>query len=601
MFCQFDNTYTSLECDNNLSIVFEEFLGYLLLQIGSESVQTLQRRAGVSLSLMKRICGPDLNLLKANHHDNASADRRRRYVDALLDTWRRAYATEQSVLVEGVERLPLPNSSSSSSGDDLRTVAMRTLAACIDSLRQDPHSQRSHAILFDGQRRGNRLLAMHAGRQAQELAASDVMFLSLFQRSFLGDEEKTKVETAGATPPQPSFSTHLLLLQGQVNGPHAGCIPHIVHVIRLSDDKDDDCDDVDDSVRDCGGVVLVLAIEFGSLPVASGLYDIFYALHKMRMLQLQNDVESLRPAYERLDGYVRQELDALRKAKLAGADAEAAQRRFAMRWDGLRRKYVDLFKGSSGSGSSTNGTNHNAGELVLTIESNLPPFLDALKELFRVTCDGATMMENGTQRVAEIATMAATRLRESGFDAGLERTVRPQAVAMAAYLEEFPGLVHFVHADRTTGRIIAPTVSPSLSSLVPLSKIWSMVEFSRSYLQRGHMSMMWKDRAFAYAYFLWFEDQHGNALVPKVLPNATQLSSIRPQVVPGILAGEFYQWLVDTCFPKAAGTSGKVRCFELYCVHLGLAGGSCVLEHTRRLAATIMEVEGLSGGSGLVG
>lgn len=172
---------------------------------------------------------------------------------------------------------------------------------------------------------------------------------------------------------------------------------------------------------------------------------------------------------------------------------------------------------------------------------------------------------------------------------------------MTAYLEEFPGLVHFVHIDRTTGRIITPSLTGGgNAALIPRDKIWSMVEFSRGYLQRGHMALMWKDRAFSYAYFLWFEDNSGNAMRPKELPNATQLSAIRPQVVPGILAGEFYQWLVDVCFPKMGQ---KVRCFELYCVHLGLASASCVLEHTRRLAATIMEVAGLPDGgtSGLEG
>lgn len=36
-----------------------------------------------------------------------------------------------------------------------------------------------------------------------------------------------------------------------------------------------------------------------------------------------------------------------------------------------------------------------------------------------------------------------------------------------------------------------------------------------------------------------------------------------------------------------------MKCFELYTVHLGLASATCVLEHNRRLAATIMEDTGL--------
>lgn len=59
----------------------------------------------------------------------------------------------------------------------------------------------------------------------------------------------------------------------------------------------------------------------------------------------------------------------------------------------------------------------------------------------------------------------------------------------------------------------------------------------------------------------------------------------------------FYVWatfrrkLKEVCFPKMS--SAKIRCYELFCVHLGLVTASCVLEHTRRLAATIWELRGL--------
>nr|CAD7400669.1 unnamed protein product [Timema cristinae] len=48
--------------------------------------------------------------------------------------------------------------------------------------------------------------------------------------------------------------------------------------------------------------------------------------------------------------------------------------------------------------------------------------------------------------------------------------------------------------------------SPSSSRTGRQVLIWSMVDFSRSHLQEGHMAIMWKDTTFNYAYFLWFED-----------------------------------------------------------------------------------------------
>lgn len=61
--------------------------------------------------------------------------------------------------------------------------------------------------------------------------------------------------------------------------------------------------------------------------------------------------------------------------------------------------------------------------------------------------------------------------------------------------------------------------------------------------------------------------------------------------VPGILCGDYYKKLSQIYFPKVS--FNKMRIYELYCVHLGLATSSCVLEHSRRLAATIWEITGL--------
>lgn len=62
--------------------------------------------------------------------------------------------------------------------------------------------------------------------------------------------------------------------------------------------------------------------------------------------------------------------------------------------------------------------------------------------------------------------------------------------------------------------------------------------------------------------------------------------------MPGILCSNYYKKLAHACFPKIS--PNKIRIYELYCVHLGLATSSCVLEHSRRLAATIWEITGLS-------
>lgn len=68
-----------------------------------------------------------------------------------------------------------------------------------------------------------------------------------------------------------------------------------------------------------------------------------------------------------------------------------------------------------------------------------------------------------------------------------------------------------------------------------------MVKMSRSYLQRGHLSLIWQDDVFFYSYFLWFEDNQGTQLKPKEIPSSTSANAIKPHVVPGVISGEFYQ------------------------------------------------------------
>ncbi|KAF6200439.1 hypothetical protein GE061_006742 [Apolygus lucorum] len=157
------------------------------------------------------------------------------------------------------------------------------------------------------------------------------------------------------------------------------------------------------------------------------------------------------------------------------------------------------------------------------------------------------------------------------------------------YLEGFPGLVHFIYVDRVNHRIIAPSydfeVTKSEGNLTK-NQVWSMVNLSQTHLQEGHLAIMWRDQSFCYAYYLWFEDLSGTPLQPKVsVPQAVKMLPL-----PGVISTDFYRRLIEICFPRM--THSKIRCFELYCIHLGVATSSCVLEHSHRLASTICEVSG---------
>lgn len=184
-------------------------------------------------------------------------------------------------------------------------------------------------------------------------------------------------------------------------------------------------------------------------------------------------------------------------------------------------------------------------------------------------------------------------------------------ISIKKYMEEFPGLVHFLYIDRSGHRLTTPTLfakhqrsdisitdETSVVEKLTASKVWSMVEFARQHLVDGRTSIIWKDKTFSYSYFLWFEDDCGNPLKPLKLSNkdTDDIEVHTPEndlsIPPGIICGDFYKHLACKVLPKH--DIKHVRIFELFCIHLGLTTSPCILEQTRRLAATVWEISGYS-------
>jgi hypothetical protein len=198
---------------------------------------------------------------------------------------------------------------------------------------------------------------------------------------------------------------------------------------------------------------------------------------------------------------------------------------FLNKYDMLKKKCVEMMKVLD------------KGQLV-KVESYLPFFADATKEFFRLSCLECATLENGIQRVSEIGVMVNDKL--SQYVDFLEVKAKKN-FTIASYLEEFAGLIHFIYIDRQNGRMIAPNIDLTAEQTSPLMKrkVWEMVEMSRKYLRNGHTSIIWRDFAFSYSYFLWFEDTNGQVLKPK--DQAKSLSPVKTNQPPGILSDDYYQ------------------------------------------------------------
>ncbi|CAL1530917.1 unnamed protein product [Lymnaea stagnalis] len=165
-------------------------------------------------------------------------------------------------------------------------------------------------------------------------------------------------------------------------------------------------------------------------------------------------------------------------------------------------------------------------------------------------------------------------------------------ITMPSYFEDYPGLIHFIFIDRHFHQMSAPALNISLkagentdATSYLKEKIWVMYEHMMCKLTEGYTTVMLKEGDFYFSYFLWFEDDAGNALpVQESFKPSTRAS------YPGILCGSFYRELVHHCFPHTF--QGSIRCFEMFLMHLGAVHPEYIAGHCKQLAKKMWEMSG---------
>ncbi|KAA0202507.1 hypothetical protein HAZT_HAZT009280 [Hyalella azteca] len=605
MDLQFGNPYTAITCHDGTTLAIHKYESCVFLVIGQAEEEWLQRLLSTVVRLTKLLVGPCVTVLRESKE-------RRKVFGRLIKAWLHASASQQCYLVEAVERLVL--------SPEVTTAAVQVLSQVLDKMKSKQSRSSGgallpcHALLLVR----NKLLALYSSRSAQELSACDVLLLNLLlqenqdqsEASSLqllleddctlspgsarteGNSQLQEVEDEGSTLQTVTLeqlegeeqqilegvSCHsvLMLLKTELSV----FTPHLVHYSVLHPN-----------------LALIVVSEIGRSRVSGSV---------MSLLQCVAGLSSGRGthAVDVCEATLLQTLQLARKlTPNSNTDAIAhALDKVELQWHHC--KTGGLLEWREGDQDV---------EMSSRLESALTALLDAVRVAWKLISLPYSPSTGGSLVAAACAQQAALYAKEKlasyaqflDVKAMTNSKFECRALTVNKYMDDFPGLVHFIYVNRSTHELTAPSLDPlesetcdadgpsnqfleSCQATRQLTKerVWTMFEFARSHLSSGNFSVMWKDTTFSYAYFLWFEDRNGVAQIPEQLDEDV----LAALPLPGILSEDFYRRLTAHCVP--ALSPDQVQVCEVLCVHLGLVTAPCILEQTRRLLASVWEVAG---------
>ncbi|NP_001032777.2 BLOC-3 complex member HPS1 [Danio rerio] len=595
------DNYTSFSTENNHIYVLHQFDECLYIAVngdGEETEEDLKRKIYVMKKLteilfgMVTLSGPLLRK-ELRPQDTEQRNRLWKKLRSLLETYSRLRENDQSFLVEAVERLIHPTLC-----EQCIEFLERRLVQQINSSMDRAGEEVLHAFILVHTKQ----LAFYSSRNASNLNPSDLLALIILVQDLYPskiDLDDTPEELENSTVPDVFYTPEPSPPERESVTPRKDSPPVFQFVDPDIQMAEDSLQTLEVSTPDPSSPsrVFLEAKECPMMPHSMYCLSLWPGITLVLLTKIPNSHMAV-SVYYFLEAFVK-----LEKRLGEGHEGASAMRgqssvqeqrskleKFIKAWSSMEIQTLQLqnawtdFKNKAFSRSGTGFTR----DLLPSCRNMKTQLCGVYRQFFAAECMGSS------QRLApHLQERALNMVQEKLMDWKDFLLVKSKRnITMVSYLEEFPGLIHFIYVDRSSGQMIAPSLNVTDRTVSELGKgpladfikkkVWSLVATARRYLHKGYATVTLRDGDYFYCYFLWFENETGYKL------EVTDIPSCPDDTAPiGMLTFDYYRKLLRYYSKKHQNE--VVKCYELLTVHLGVIPNEYILQHCSQLARKLWE------------
>lgn len=508
---------------------------YFLALVVSDEGETepfLRSQLHLTKELLLLECGP---YLLANANSMSLPSRR---ISSVIGTMTHLCSLKQSFLVQSIEEL-LAHSVSTNVKDSIINILNEKIEA---------HSNIEHAFLCVG----TKLVAVYKKPKSLNLSSQDVFLLIILFNSHFEPHHLPKQAIKGYEDPFFIPSQYLLEIDSRVIG-----IGNRYHIVEFYDSLDiagvEGIHHLNYDINLAGPIIKSIKLVLKHVNLYFGQLDYEFdseLIENLIQIQLKYKIEpasgqiNLKTLKAIVINFINnlnlnqpKEASDYEEAKIALRYLVDDRLKITAEEMNLQNVYQICYLSSNNYKPRTVYFTHFDDRITLTLISN---------------SQQKSEKENQTMK------LIGNQIKENIYNYQGYLLSMESSYSMISYINQFPGLSHFIFINRSKNRLIAPEITDLSGNItiVELKKhVWNMCYQATEFLYHGSFEMLQLNGNFQYSYRLLFFDQTGLAVVPKeklVIPNKMPINRF------------FYKWLVQTLFPGL-----KVHFYELICLYIG--------------------------------